>query len=603
MAEQIAAVGYDPDRAEATEPDVPAINDPSKRCEMVGWYDPGQLARTGVEVCISTIFGRHADNRLIQALVAGTAHSYDHTFAYKHNSEGVYVPDTSAPVDELWIDYVGDVGDGWDSTYAVARSLAQPSLAFTDRGGAAHATQRGSVLIFGGDQVYPTASRSAYEDRLVGPYTAALGITPVDKHPHAYAIPGTHDWYDSLSSFTRLFCSGRWFGGWRTQQCRSYFALKLPHGWWLIGTDVQLDSDIDAAQVDYFRQVAKEMAPGDKIILCNAEPHWIYAKTYGKIDSNYNEQNLAFLEEKVFMHEIRVYLAGDLHHYRRHEAADGTQKITAGGGGAFLHPTHGADVDELDGGFKLKGCFPDTASSWRLGLRNLIFPILNPKFGLVTAVLYLFSVWPFMTHLGGAGFGVEVRHGAVELVSNPMHAIWLCIMLFGFLFFTDTHSKAYRFIAGTLHGLSHVVVAFIVAWIASLIAAPIVPLHPALALLLCVPVILAGGWLAGPLIMGLYLFISLNLFGHHQNEAFSSLAIPDWKNFLRMHIDRNGDLTIYPVGLRRVPRTWKPARATSGPTLLPDDASATEPELIENPIVVKRMASSNGNGIAARGGH
>ena len=28
-------------------------------------------------------------------------------------------------------------------------------------------------------------------------------------------------------------------GGWRPVQSRSYFAIKLPHGWWLIGTDVQ----------------------------------------------------------------------------------------------------------------------------------------------------------------------------------------------------------------------------------------------------------------------------------------------------------------------------------------------------------------------------
>ena len=45
------------------------------------------------------------------------------------------------------------------------------------------------------------------------------------------------------------------------------------------------------------------------------------------------------------------------------------------------------------------------------------------------------------------------------------------------------------------------------------------------------------GWLAGSIILGVYLYVSLNRFGRHANEAFSALAIPDWKNFLPLHID------------------------------------------------------------------
>ncbi|MBD0259532.1 MAG: hypothetical protein ICV83_27750 [Cytophagales bacterium] len=46
-----------------------------------------------------------------------------------------------------------------------------------------------------------------------------------------FAIPGNHDWYDGLASFVKQFCQGRWVGGWRTTQTRSYFALALPHNW------------------------------------------------------------------------------------------------------------------------------------------------------------------------------------------------------------------------------------------------------------------------------------------------------------------------------------------------------------------------------------
>ena len=39
------------------------------RLPMVGWYDPFQLAQTGVDVLVSTIFGRYADYRLVEASV------------------------------------------------------------------------------------------------------------------------------------------------------------------------------------------------------------------------------------------------------------------------------------------------------------------------------------------------------------------------------------------------------------------------------------------------------------------------------------------------------------------------------------------------------
>ena len=87
--------------------------------------------------------------------------------------------------------------------------------------------------------------------------------------------------------------------------------------------------------------------------------------------------------------------------------------------------------------------------------------------------------------------------------------------------------------------------------------------------------------------MGLYLLVSLNVFKRHSNEAFSSLRVEDWKNFLRMKIDPHGGLTIYPIGIRRVPRKWtaRPPGQT-GSEWIPDDPKATRPELIEAPIRV-----------------
>ena len=197
------------------------------------------------------------------------------------------MPRTDAGRDELWIDVACDTGDGFNSTYAVAYAIAQPVLTIDGPAGPVR-LPRGDLLVFGGDEVYPMPSREEYQRRLISPYTAAFGDDLPDERPHVYAVPGNHDWYDGLSAFTRLFCSdigGRRFAGWWTRQRRSYFAVKLPHRWWLIGSDGQLQSDLDVPQIEHFREIAaRHMQPGDKVILCLSTPVWVYAQKYRNID-------------------------------------------------------------------------------------------------------------------------------------------------------------------------------------------------------------------------------------------------------------------------------------------------------------------------------
>ena len=549
----------------------------AKQMPMVRWYDPLQLIRTGMEVAASTLFGRHSDFRLLEALAAPGV-QFDDDWGNLRADES------------LWIDYVADVGDGWNSTYAIACALARPALTLKDDQGNSHETKRGSILVFGGDEVYPAASRTEYKQRLVGPYETALRTT-VPPHPSVYAIPGNHDWYDSLVSFTRLFCSRRWFAGWQVKQTRSYFAAKLPRGWWLIGTDVQLGSDLDQPQVEYFESVAEKMGPDDRVILCDAEPHWIYAQAYGQIDSDYNENNLAFLE-KTLGGKVAVFLAGDLHHYRRHEDPDGKQKITAGGGGAFLHPTHGPDVSTLANGFQLKKSFPDLKTSRLLAWRNLFFPFLNGSFGAVTGVLYTLTAWSAMVDLTGYGLGQfreALRIAFKAALGSPVAAFWVVAVFLAFWLFTDTHSPRYRFVAGTVHGLAHLLAVFLIGWGATRLAVALgFPFGDTFQLLLSGAFVLLAGWVVGSFIAGIYLLVSINVFGRHSEEAFSSLAIEDWKNFLRMKIDTQGNLTVYPVGIRRVPRKWKTRDDGVGPEMVSADSRATGPELIESPVLIRK---------------
>lgn len=604
---------------------------------MVGWYDPRQLIRTGIQVAISTIFGRHSDRRLVEALASGRPEIYDYTFHYRDDGRELCEVDNERPRSEIWIDYVADLGEGWNPTYAVAYSLAADTLEVgpAEAGGEPVSLRRGDLLVFGGDQVYPAADRMEYDRRLVKPYEFAFPAEArgAQEHPHAFALPGNHDWYDSLISFSRLFCSKRWFSGWRTRQGRSYFALKLPHGWWLLATDVQLGSDIDAPQVEYFKGVATEIGENDRIILCNAEPHWVFARMYEQMDARYSESNLAFLE-KMLDKKVAVFIAGDLHHYRRHEAADSssTQKITCGGGGAFLHPTHTGrlanDVkvlEEKSSGrrFELKAAFPPEKVSMRLGWLNLIFPYLRRNqswsFGFLTAGLYLLTTLAVVSdfrHIEETAKGLRSVVGLKNIIGTALHTVlnspltlfWVLITVLGFVLFTDTHSRVYKWVMGATHALAHIVSAFAIA-LGSIYLVMVISDGPGswvysfeqgvhvfrfdLRVLLSAVLVAIGGYVVGSFIQGLYLLVSLNLFGRHFNESFSTIAVEDWKSFLKIRIDAAGDLTIYPVGLRRVPRRWKIRDdGTRGAYIVPNDRSATPPALIEQPIVLKRTTAT-----------
>ena len=99
-------------------------------------------------------------------------------------------------------------------------------------------------------------------------------------------------------------------------------------------------------------------------------------------------------------------------------------------------------------------------------------------------------------------------------------------------------------------------------------------------------IVFVGGWLLGSLIMGLYLLVSLNIFGRHSEEAFSSMKIEDYKHFLRLHISGDGTLTIYPIAIGHTPRRWRDRKlGEEGVSrVLPNEPFT--PGLIEPPIVL-----------------
>ncbi len=543
---------------------------PSRRARMVGWYDPGVLAQSAWLMTLANIFGRHSDTRLIEAL----ASQPQREFVFEANRQ----------TGEFWLDYVSDVADGWNPTYAIAHAIAEPHLDVKAANGESVETQGGQVLVFGGDEVYPYPSKEAYSTRTESPYGTAF--QGAQRHPQIFAVPGNHDWYDSLVAFSRVFCRPeRGFAGCRMQQTRSYFALQLPHDWWLLAIDLQLGADLDEPQVRYFQDVISRMPAEAHVVLCVPDPQWIYEAGYPE-HSSYSDGALRFFEQRLLKRPVAVFLTGDLHFYKRHEHRDGVQKIVSGGGGAFLHPTHAPATGNLRGGFRERACYPDVATSRRLTWWNLVFPFLNPKYLPIPAVLYMLSAWfasATFTASDVASLGAALDAAITGAIRNPINGLWLMLFVSAFVFFTDTHVRWYRVLGGITHAIAHLAAAFELGWLALLVTTRWLglPFGTVPQMLASGAITFVGGGIAGSVVLGLYLFVSLRLFGRHSNEAFSSLRIQDFKQWVRLQIDVEGALSIHAIAIDRVARRWVERRGAHAGRIDPKDPTATAPRLIE----------------------
>ncbi len=557
----------------------PSSSDPADlgfvRRPMVRWLDPHQLVDTAVRVLLSGVFSAYADYRELQAL------------------EPAEMPDRSDQAD-LWLDYVADLGDGWNSTYTVARLLATEGLKL-EWDGETYATERGRILVMGGDQVYPVPKAVEYQNRMLGPYQAALPCA-VGEAPELFAIPGSHDWYDGLVNFTSIFCRKRWIGGWKTVQRRSYFALKLPNRWWLWGVDIQFGSYIDEAQLRYFAGVALDhVEPGDRIILCTAKE-----VDSGRKDTEiHSDRDVEFLEREIITPcgaRLVLYIKSGKHYYARYEQEDGSrQHIASGGGGAFLHPTHNLpermDLPGAEGPvpYRKARTYPSPEESKRLRKRIwLLAPYNLPLAGVFGAVQVLLA---FML-----GLHLQDRHVALGL-GDLLNAVWesptlflliplVIVALAGMVRFAHDARGLRRFLVGTVHTALQLASAagFMIAssWLSSAFG-----LRGTWSLVAFFGLIFLVGGIGGMVGMSGYLWVA-NCFGLHGTEGYAAQHHQDLKHFLRLHIEADGDLTIYPIAVDRVGRKWTlcPDAPAHAPWFAPHGAEP-EPHLIEKPITIR----------------
>ncbi|MBX3220889.1 MAG: hypothetical protein KF795_10240 [Labilithrix sp.] len=314
---------------------------------------------------------------------------------------------------ELWFDYVSDTGDGQWATYRAAY-LCLANLWVSDKNilsfeppGAAREQHdkaqgtflpRGRFLVIGSDLAYPVASHAALVERLQTPFAWALedlckeGLASSEDVRPMFALPGNHDYYDALGGFSAVVrppaSSDRpaFLPGFRSDQRSSYFAIALPHKWWLFGFDAQKGA-IDPRQHAFFKKIidgvtaAKRAKPEkpeepkkpeklERLIVATPEPTTTFGGASGSreaIGSFLAELGLGkpFSSDQGALAEperCRLDLSGDIHHYARHwgpapeewMARSVTDEgpaeawpmqanyasVQAGLGGAFLHPSH-----------------------------------------------------------------------------------------------------------------------------------------------------------------------------------------------------------------------------------------------------------------------
>lgn len=588
-----------------------SINDKEEHPDMVRWFTLGVLLSAARRAIISGTFGAYADRRLTHALLDS-----------ENNGRPI---DLSNELNEtidngIWVDYVADLGDGFDSTYAIAYLLGKKKLKIDK-----HTLPRGNILIMGGDQVYPTPSREEYKRRFENPYSYAFPytdqVTGAD-HPYVFLLPGNHDWYDGLTLFLAKFCRGynkirkndgnenEYYhlgnSSWRLTQSRSYFSIKISKNWWIWGIDTQLDEDIDMPQHKYFEDIAIDNKDDSikNIIICASTPSWLEVNSKDpEKRSHFNKTIDHIASDIIKKHwknsKIFLVVSGDLHHYSRYTAQNSkAQFITSGGGGAFLHPTHqlSNEINNINwlkyqteqltmsslnkqSSVNEEACFPSKTISKRLVWRNLKFPITNWHFSLYIGFLYG-AIAFLLTMLRSDNNPSEIHstdkiiwacNNILTLLSSPIFWILfvtLCAMLFLYAFPDNRNAIFTKLLFVFLHSTAHFLIicsaiVLLPILLSSLMSAfscsvTLVDWYPrSWSLFLLIVATIPTGFIGG-FVLGVYLAISSYFFNEHSNDAFSAMRIDEYKNFLRIHVTDN-TLTIYPIGLTKTPsrNQWK----------------------------------------------
>lgn len=479
---------------------------------------------------------------------------------------------------DLWIDYLADTGDDVTVSRAVARLVFSPyELPDLDRPGAYVQAPRGDILVFGGDTAYPVATADEIRNRVVAPFNQVLAERDDGQRRVLLGIPGNHDWYDGLDGFGRLFrrhvdyasdgharptlhgSSRTLFGhyaewarefvrggqvdkpktldliGYTAVQAASYFALPIAPNLTILAVDRQL-KHVDSRQQHFFTSWLNQHLAVTPWILLPDPVYAFGAPSQTGIDA------IAALGLSL-MARPHLVVSGDIHHYRR-ESEGPTVHVTAGGGGAFLHP---AALDEA-AARPAAAVWPSAAQS-RVLLWQVPWKLSLGRSGIIPHLVLLVTLLPVATAMDAPVFG-----WASCITSTVLLAIVLRLVA--------GVRRAQRVTNVLALGSGLLMTAACVGarelaerLLRARIADELLPvLVAAFALSCAVPI---GAWL-----FGLYLAL-LTHFGYEPQQAFAALDHPGFKHFVRFRVHADGSaVDAFCIGL------VDPARAGEPPVLV-----------------------------------
>ncbi len=463
---------------------------------------------------------------------------------------------TEALDGDLWIDFVADTGDCIAVSQAVARILfADYEVDDPDAPGQPLHLPRGHLLVFGGDTAYPVATDLEIHNRVIVPWNRVLRGAADGKPRALLGVPGNHDWFAGLDGFGRMFRRRRgsvdraprvrglgldrygqighfieWFEAFRVgtyvgkrptlpldgyvpMQSASYWALHLAPDLDFWGPDRQLRT-VDFTQQTYFA-MAGGGAHERGVVLCLADP------VYAFLEPNPPGEGILRSLGLDLRDDGPLILTGDTHQYCRQRFGKSVH-VTAGGGGAFLHPARisraGIAPPEAE--------FPGPRASLALALQ-IPLQIVHGRAG-------------FLAHVGVAllnlpTFALEIVHGTASPLPPLITALVAAVICF---------------LIGGGRGEKAVRIAFLAALTGAVLGLLPFALQRAIPVVLggvgfihvdarSVPLTFAVAVYTGTLAFGAYL-TALTLLGLEHHQAFSSLAHPGYKHFVRLRVRRDG---------------------------------------------------------------
>ncbi|MDQ3679401.1 MAG: hypothetical protein M3378_02435 [Actinomycetota bacterium] len=190
---------------------------------------------------------------------------------------------------------------------------------------------------------------------------------------------------------------------------------------------------MDETQWRYFSEVAtSQVERGDRIILCMSKE----VEGGGKV---FSDRNLDYLERRLVRPtgaQVVLYLKSGRHHYSRYQEEDGPRHhITAGGGGAFLHPTHqlppqlDLPAEEGQSTFRRAATYPSPASSRRLRKRIWLLPLYNLPLAALFGVVQVLLAFNLGLHLHDGHRSVGIASLRRALWESPTAFILIVLMV------------------------------------------------------------------------------------------------------------------------------------------------------------------------------